>query len=97
MNIDYIIGDDIVYIGNGKNGIKEGETFVAKELLTGCIHYPYLVDVGFRNSFGTKCEFCNKIINISNIHYADGAKFKKLDTLVNISELTEILEQPAFN
>lgn len=98
MNIDYTIGDDIVAICDSPDKkYKEGELFIAKGLATGCNHFPFLVDVGFKTDYKTcGCPKCGVIFS-SISQYCIADNFKKLDTLVNISELMEVLEQPAFS
>lgn len=93
MEIDYTIGDDIVCIDDSNTvGIKENNTYKVRGLsLTPCCNLP-IVDVGIRdNSSFRGCIRCKKVYNDVTESYS-ASRFKKLDTLVNISELTEILE-----
>lgn len=101
--LDYTIGDEIVCIKNHSDGIvKEGEIYICKALLhEKCKCGGYIVDVGIRESPNETgkvwCIDCNSSYDDDSIWYIDASLFKKLDTLVNINELLEVLEQPAFN
>tara|TARA_R110000868_G_scaffold1729_2_gene13868 strand:- start:1284 stop:1595 length:312 start_codon:yes stop_codon:yes gene_type:complete len=103
MNIDYTIGDDIVSIKtHADSEHKEGELFKCLRLLpSNCNCAVYMVDIGKKCTLNAeeigKCPKCQTIIKSDGIAWFNATSFKKLDTLVNISELTEILEQPAFN
>ena len=100
--IDYTIGDEIVCINNKsmvnkykKPSLILNNVYKAYSLILcpcGCKNI--LVDVNLpKDNIRVYCYNSNKLIS-TNIRYVSASRFKKLDNLVNISELTEILEQP---
>jgi hypothetical protein len=96
--IDYTIGDEIVAIKtHSQLRFEEGQIFICKALKKcscGCGNP--VVDIGLmRQNLYYLCSTSNKKIldPISN-YFFNAFTFKKLDDLVDISELTEILEQP---
>lgn len=102
--IDYTIGDEIVCIRtHPMNVVNEGNIYFCKGILpSDCKCNLYMVDVGIRNPNGINpggahCPNCKTNYEDDGIYWLNAARFKKLDTLVNISELLEVLEQPAFN
>jgi len=104
MNIDYTIGDDIVSIKSHSGGAhKENQTFVCKGLLPcecNCCEYKVNIGKQSQNNAGdfVRCAGCGvRSIREDNIQWFNATSFKKLDTLVNISELTEVLNEPIFN
>jgi hypothetical protein len=95
--LDYTIGDEIVSLKNHRQGaFKKNQVFIAKGLMTrscGCL----VVDIGIQSSFThSVCLECNIIYGPNPIWYFNAFSFRKLDTLVDISELTEVLEKPIF-
>lgn len=101
--IDYTIGDEIVCIStHPKNLVKEGQLFIVKAIASSDCNCPdAIVDIGIRTEIaltGMKiCSICWNRSKDNGIQWFYASRFKKLDTLVNISELLEVLEQPAFN
>ena len=101
--IDYTTGDEIVCIKSHSEGVvKENELYICKAILhEKCRCSGYIVDIGIRESPDETgkifCPDCNTIYEDDGIWYINATLFKKLDTLVNINELLEVLEQPAFN
>ena len=95
-SIDYTINDEIVKIETTPLS-KEGEVFIAKALVYGCPHYPILVDIGktLDKEFYCKCDKCFKLFS-KTILYGNAKLYKKLDTLVNIDELTDVLKGEVF-
>lgn len=101
--LDYTIDDEIVCIyDSDRDDIQEGKIYIAKALLPcNCKCDTYMVDIGIRssgdiNSNGVICEGCNVEYIDDGIEWLGTKRFKKLDTLVNINELLEVLEQPIF-
>lgn len=106
-NIDYTIGDDIVCIKtHSQNLVKEGDMYVVFGIkhnnCTKC--GGILVDVGIKDDepfeIGelVQCHYSHGIPEIYDGKlWFSSTLFKKLDTLVNITELTEVLERPIFN
>lgn len=98
--IDYTIGDDIVCVKSHSQGTtKEGQVFVAKALSM-CSCGAAIVDVGKKFQIPnaihfSKCTYCGTRIR-TEILWLDANLFRKLDTLIDISELTEILKEPSF-
>jgi len=101
--LDYTIGDEVVCIETHPyNIVKEGQLFTVKGLLNSNCKCPgYIVDVGLKTkkslSGMAQCDICKSVFPDSEIQWLYAKRFKKLDTLVNINELLEVLEQPAFN
>lgn len=97
-NIDYTVGDDVVKLYNGIR-TKEGEVYKARALKQSECGCSILVDIGVKETVFTKykCSKCGFAYNIQGIAWHISTALKKLDTLIDISELTEVLEKPAFN
>jgi len=98
---NWYIGQDIVCIKTHSVGlVKEGNTFTIKGLREGfCKCYKTLINVGVShpNSTGmVGCNICNNGFQAHGIAWFDEKLFAPLDTLCNISELTEILTEPIF-
>lgn len=100
-NIDYTINDEIVCVRNHSRGIvKEGELKVALGLKAcDCLCCETTVDVGIKSAhdIGTKvyCPRCRHPYTIDGKVWLNAFLFRKLDTLVDISEITEHLETKA--
>jgi len=95
---NFYIGQDVVAICNHPQGhFKEGDIFTIKGLKQGCCNMaPLLIDVGAFNNVGISyCTDCNKTEKTNIIWYCSSS-FKPLDSLVNIDELTEVLNEPIF-
>lgn len=89
--IDYTVGDTIVRVGNG-NYTKDGEVFEALEICKSPCGCEIFVDIGRETPCEhIHCGICGKLIKTKSSHFY-APNFKKLDTLVDISELTEVLE-----
>lgn len=98
---NFYIGQDIVAICNHSQGrFKEGDIFPVKGLKQGCCkNTPLLIDIGLiSNSMYNMCPCCNKIEreDDNSAAWYCSSLFKPLDSLVNISELTEVLSEPLF-
>lgn len=101
---EFYIGQDIVAIHNHPDGdFKEGDLFVIKDMTIECscglcinigiIDYRMVGNVGKLS----RCTICKSISIIKSEYvYFLSSWFKPLDTLVNISELTEVLNEPIF-
>lgn len=104
MEIDYTIGDEIVCIESHKLGIvKEGQVFICKGLQEDCCKKcgGYIVDVGFKGKSLVECKYFIQCPNCNSFYspilndgkwWLRATRFRKLDTLVDTSELTEVLE-----
>jgi hypothetical protein len=100
MNIDYTIGDEIVSIKTHSKGMhKEGQLFTVLALKKcECNCCEITVDIGKKRNLNVRigesvqCAYCYAIFTNDDIMWFNANNFKKLDTLVDISELTEILE-----
>lgn len=97
MQIDYTIGDDIVCVKTHSQGIvKEGEVYKCLGLtIASCSCKKYLVDIGETSTNGcTLYRPCKEISTTDGIIWINATMFRKLDTLINIDEITELLEEP---
>lgn len=96
-NIDFIAGDDIVCIDNKYTPeLKEGEVYKALYInKTKCCGNP-IVDIGIKRNIDiANCITCNQQSD-KNINFFSALRFKKLDNMVDISELTEILSNNVY-
>ena len=100
-SIDYTIGDDIVCINDKKHStnakppeVKEGTVYKCIGLrICPCGCNGYEVNIGLiTNHTHIKCT--NIYRETSKFTWKRASRFKKLDTLVDISELTDILQEP---
>ena len=94
MNIDYTINDDIVAIkSHSQNAYKEGQLFTCKGLKqSSCKCKTLLVDIGIKVIHHEgMCITCNKVFKTNNNWWFNAHLFQKLDNLVQINEVHEIL------
>lgn len=99
---NFYIGQDIVAIKNHSQGkFKEGDVFSVKDMNNECSCGLSLnigiVDPATVGNIGrlARCSTCKDIFIIKSEYiYFLASSFKPLDSLVNISELTKILEEP---
>jgi len=100
MNHNWYIGMDIVCIKTHSEGVvKEGEVFTIKALRKPCCNVQ--IDIGkdlnyTGGTFSTSCAVCKKITNNGTdaTAWISHRLFAPLDTLTDISEIEEILNQP---
>ncbi len=100
MNVDYTIGDDIVCIKTHSQGVvKEGEVFKCKSLKENfCNCQGCLVDIGIKpTSTQFRCLKCMITVMSDSIRWFPSSIFRKLDTLVNIDEIHELLNEPLYS
>lgn len=94
--MDFYIGQDIVAIKDHSQGVfKEGEVFTIKGLKGSyCKCKKVLIDIGiFSDAHTIKCNYCGNItIKDNSTAWFSERCFAPLDTLADISELTEHLE-----
>jgi len=94
--MNWYIGQDIVAIKTAPNGaFKEGQPLIVKGLKAGfCKCTNVLIDVGVKNNHNTlRCDKCIMEINVGwtdTVFYSE-KNFAPLDTLADITELTEHL------
>jgi hypothetical protein len=93
--MNWYIGQDIVAIVDHEYGeFEKGETFVIKGLKSGfCKCTNILIDIGKQDSNTTMgCPCCGtSVIDISGAYWFSERRFAPLDTLADITELTEHL------
>lgn len=92
--MNWYIGQDIVAITDHSH-FKKGDTFVIRGLQSAqCSCGITEIDVGLRTfSDYINCSFCNTCLPMtSNIGWVHASRFAPLDSLVDISELIEHLE-----
>lgn len=88
--IDYTVGDDIVRVGNGKHS-KDGEVFKAIGITTSPCGCALLVNIGRQIAVSKfRCCDCGEVYDNNGFCFY-APHFKKLDTIADISELTEVL------
>ena len=102
--MNWHIGQDIVCIKNHSQGIvKKGETFIITGIKKGCCKI--LIDIGYivkdfegSNLFQIPCDNCKKILFVGsdNTHWLNEELFAPLDTLIDISEIEEIINEPLY-
>ncbi len=99
---NFYIGQDIVAIKDHSKGhFKEEDIFIIQDLIIEC-GCGLCINIGIINpnlnkNLGklSRCTSCGCIFELkSDYIYYIASAFKPLDSLVNISELTEILEKP---
>lgn len=93
----FYIGQDVVCVKtHSRSIVKEGEVYTIKSLRSCCSCVPVMIDVGkTKQEYVTNgCGKCCYILPPSTTLWLGAALFKPLDSLTNIEELTEILEQP---
>lgn len=102
---NWYIGQTIVCIKTHSLGVvKEGEVFTIKDLrksickCTGIeINVGIICDGNSGDSYMIKCRDCNtSVIEDSPIYWFCESLFAPLDTLVDISEIEELLSQPIY-
>jgi len=98
MSHNFHIGQDVVCIKtHSNNKVKEGDVFTIKALKAGfCNCTKVLVHIGqFDKGIIERCPDCN-ITNkaVDDIRWFCASLFAPLDTLTDISEIEEILNQP---
>jgi hypothetical protein len=96
MNIDYTIGDDVVAIkSHSQDAYKEGDLFTCKGLKQSpCKCKTPIVDIGIKSIYKEMmCLHCKHIYNSNNNWWFNAHLFQKLDNLVQINEVHEILRQ----
>lgn len=103
MEDRFYIGQDVVSVGT-MGQIKDGIVYQIKSLRAGiCKCSPLLVDIGFAvtqngNVVGLRCGKCGaRECTSDRTDWYCSTCFRPLDSLTNIEELTEILEQPIEN
>lgn len=99
MQIDYTIGDDIVCIKTHSQGVViEGNVYKCKALKGGKCNCKdkYLVDIGGKSvSDYSNCRICGtRYEDADGVFWINASMFRKLDTLVNIDEIHELLNEP---
>lgn len=102
--MNWYIGQDIVCVKNHSDGVvKEGQTFTVMGIkifeCPKCAGVVINVGIAANNTPGcrVKCFPHNSIIFINDGKFwLNETLFKPLDELVNISELTEVLNEPVF-
>lgn len=92
----WYIGQEIVCIKTHRQGVfKKGEVYFIKGIIERC-SCGILFDIGFKAKTyigkNVRCHDCGGIYLKSSIWYFDSTSFAPLD--FDISELTDILEQP---
>lgn len=93
---DFGVGDDIVCIKDHSQGvIKKYNVFTAKRIMESTCHCKYyVVDIGIRSrsvhSYCPSCDTRNYVTD--DIFWFHAGLFRKLDNLVDISELIERTE-----
>ena len=95
MNIDYTIGDDIVAIkSHSQDAYKEGDLFTCKGLKQSpCKCKTPIVDIGIKSIYKEMmCLHCKHTYKTNNLWF-NAHLFQKLDNLVQINEVHEILKQ----
>jgi hypothetical protein len=104
-HIDYKIGDDVVCIdvkinhatksAYGLGGLQLHKVYKVLDITKRKCCGIHLIDIGKKTDVNlVRCR-CGNISDM-NIDYYSADRFRKLDNLVNISELTEILDQENF-
>lgn len=95
------IGQDIVAIRTHIQGyFKEGDTFTVEAIKRGlCPCCPIMLNIGMKR---TQNRFYSCSMHLVSLHEQDdpyffgSLHFSPLDSLADISELTEVLNEPAF-
>jgi hypothetical protein len=93
--MNWHIGMDLVAIRAHLSGyFKEGDVFTIRSLKTSeCACKKIMVDIGHKPmSEVTICSICEGFNSQISVRWHGAEDFKPLDTLCDISELTEILE-----
>lgn len=102
--MEFHIGQDIVCIKtHSLNIVKEGELHKVQSLQE-CpckcggveIHVGIFYESKPSEKPFAKCQTCGFIQVNDGKHWLDSSLFRPLDELVNISELTSVLEKPLF-
>ena len=103
MSHNFHIGQDVVCIKTHSKGIvKEGDVFTVKGLRESTckcndieIHVGIYDTLGY-NSYRNSCMICGwqGELTTSNVWWFSNILFAPLDTLTDISEIEEILNQP---
>ena len=92
---NFYIGQDVVAICNHPQGhFKDGDVFTTKGLKQGCCS-GILLDIGKKSRNWNMCPSCH-YEDEDQISWFSSFRFKPLDSLVNIDELTEVLNEPIF-
>jgi hypothetical protein len=98
MNHNWYIGQDIVCIKTAVSGlVKEGEIFTIKGLQTSfCLCNEVEINVGVKHERPyVRCGDCGVIVASKSLDlFFSESLFAPLDTLTDISEIEEILNQP---
>ncbi len=101
--MSWFIGQEIVCIKNHSAlVVKEGDVLTIKSLTIGLCKCSHVwIDVGkyIPSTFDQsreKCLICGYIFNTDRTLWFIEKLFAPLDSLADISELTEVLNQPAF-
>jgi hypothetical protein len=97
MEIEYTIGDDIVAVEvDSDMPFKKGDTFICKGLRESqcrCKGYDVNIGVTHENQF-QNCGVCGLYWKAeSNVRWFNASRFRKLDNLVQINEIHELLKQ----
>jgi hypothetical protein len=98
MTIDYTIGDDIVAIkSHSQNAYKKGDVFTCIGLKQSpCKCKMFTVDINIKSTYEEMlCLHCNHTYKSNNNWWFNAHLFRKLDNIVQINEVHEILKQPA--
>ena len=92
-NHNWYIGQDIVCIKTHPEGlVKEGEIYTIKALCKCC---NINIQVGVKSPTGLSyCIYCDKNFYPDTYQWFSEIRFAPLDTLTDISEIEEILNQP---
>ena len=98
--MEFYINQEVValrtYTWGRKTYYKEGEIYIIKALVNGFCHdNGILIHIGHCD--GNSCGKCSFKTYNPTMTYFHSKFFQPLDTLVNITELTEVLNKPAFS
>jgi hypothetical protein len=100
--MEYHIGQDVVCINNKRleHRLEQGKVYTIRSLKTFECKCGLGIDVGINSNLFAReqvtCRLCNHQRIIDSQWYLKADRFKPLDELTNITELTEILEQPIY-
>ncbi len=100
--MNWHIGQDIVCIKTHSRGFAtKGTVYTIKSIRSGACNCKDLdLDIGVRYDMGNvdvvTCGVCRCKLANDGVEWMSETIFYPLDTLVNISELTEVLNEPAF-
>ena len=100
MSYNFHIGQDIVALKDHSQGAyKKDDVFTVKGLMESfCNCGGVLVDIGLtKKKYFMRCKKCMyRVENNTNSKWFMANNFAPLDSLTNIEELTQVLEQPLY-